>query len=50
MAKAVERYAGDGVTAAEATYNEGSVSDGAATAPRRGWWKNASTAGEPLCM
>ncbi len=48
MAKAVARYAGDGVTPAEATYAEGSVVDGAATAPRRIWWKNASTAGEVL--
>ncbi|MFB3880956.1 MAG: hypothetical protein ACE149_06815 [Armatimonadota bacterium] len=48
MANTVERYAGDGMTPAELTYNEGSISDGAATTPRRIWWKNASTAGEAL--
>ena len=46
MAKQVSRYAGDGVTLAESVYDEGSVHDGEATAPRRAWWKNASTEGE----
>jgi len=46
MAKQVTRYAGDGVTLAESVYDEGSVHDGESTAPRRAWWKNASTEGE----
>ena len=46
MAKQVSRYAGDGVTLAESVYDEGAVHDGESTAPRRAWWKNASTAGE----
>ena len=48
MAKAVERYESDAVTAAEAVYDEGSVADGASTTARRIWWKNASTAAESL--
>jgi hypothetical protein len=46
MAKQATRYAGDGLTAAESAYDEGSVPDGSSTAPRRIWWRNASTAGE----
>jgi type I restriction enzyme R subunit len=46
MAKQVTRYAGDGITLAESVYDEGAVHDGESTAPRRDWWKNASTEGE----
>lgn len=46
MAKVIERYESDGITLAEASYDEGSVVDGAATIARRAWWKNASTAAE----
>ncbi len=46
MAKVIERYESDAVTPASASYDEGVVVDGAATTPRRDWWKNASTAAE----
>jgi len=48
MAKQVTKYESDGVTPAEASYDEGSVLDGAQTSPRRIWWKNTSTASETL--
>ncbi len=48
MAKAVSRYESDGITPAEASYDQGAVHDGAARDPRRIWWRNASTAGESL--
>jgi hypothetical protein len=48
MSKQVARYESDGVTPAQASYDEGSVLDGAATTPRRLWWKNISTASEIL--
>ena len=48
MAKQVTKYQSDGVTPAAASYDEGSVLDGAQTTPRRIWWKNTSTASEIL--
>jgi hypothetical protein len=48
MGKQVSRYESDGSTPAQASYDEGSVQDGASTTPRRIWWKNASTEGETL--
>jgi len=48
MAKQLSRYESDGVTPAEASYDEGSVQDGGSTTPRRIWWKNASTESETL--
>jgi len=48
MAKQVTKYESDGVTPAQSSYDEGSVLDGAQTAPRRIWWKNTSTASETL--
>jgi len=46
MAKVIERYESDAETLAQENYDEGTVVDGDATTPRRGWWKNASTAAE----
>jgi hypothetical protein len=48
MAKQVTRYASDGVTLAQSSYDEGSVHDGECTASRRIWWKNTSTESEIL--
>jgi len=48
MAKQVAKYESNGVTPAAASYDEGSVLDGAQTTPRRIWWKNTSTATETL--
>jgi hypothetical protein len=48
MAKQVTKYESDGVTPAQASYDEGTVRDGQQTTPRRIWWKNTSTAGEIL--
>jgi len=48
MAKQVTKYESDGVTPAAASYDEGSILDGAQTTPRRIWWKNSSTASETL--
>jgi len=48
MAKQVTKYESDGITPAQASYDEGSVLDGAATTARRIWWKNTSTASEIL--
>ncbi|MFB3883533.1 MAG: hypothetical protein ACE149_19885 [Armatimonadota bacterium] len=48
MAKQVTRYESNGVTPAAASYDEGSVLDGAQTTPRRIWWKNTSSVAEVL--
>ena len=48
MAKQVTKYESDGLTPAEASYDEGTVKDGEATTPRRIWWKNTSSASEML--
>ena len=48
MAKQVTVYESDGTTLAQETYDEGSVEDGAASTPRRLWWKNTSTSSETL--
>ena len=48
MAKQVNRYASDGTTPAQSSYDEGAVHDGESSTPRRTWWTNASTEGETL--
>ncbi len=48
MAKQVTKYESNGVTPAAASYDEGSLLDGAQTTPRRIWWKNTSSAAETL--
>lgn len=48
MAKTIEVYEADGVTLAAASYDEGTIRDGAASTPRMLVFKNTSTADETL--